>query len=149
MDILSMAAAKKAMPKTIDLRNYTANYDGSSVVLNDIALMLFSGALNSELGFASMDYLTGCDAFWQDINTEQPLQLVLDGGNLGVPALLEMNGLSRVVHIGEFFSPNEPTQLTGRFSGLLNNAVLQIVVIFDRYVESGDEYSRVAIITKA
>ena len=133
-----------AMPKTIDLRNHNAGDDEGILTLNELALMAFSQAMASELGFYTLEGLVGCEAFWKDVSTDQTLRLILDGTSLGIHALLEMNGLYKVVNLQEDYFFGEATQLSGRFMGLMNDSLLQFAVIFDRYID-GEEYTRLTV----
>lgn len=138
---MAMAMAKKAMPKTIDLSKYvvTIESDGE-VTLNVLFLMLFGQ------GGGSIENCYGCDAFWRDVDTDQPLRIIIDGSLLGMPLALEMNGVSRLVDLGDGSNFGKTSGIAGKLTAIMSGNPLEFTLVIERGVSNGQTDLKMTVI---
>lgn len=146
MDILALI--NDAKPKAIEMKNYTAtNEDGVNTTFNDICLMAFGYAQQkTEFKLHSIDHLTNCEAFWEDVSADQSLRFTLDTNGLGFPCIMEMNGLTRIIDTDGNWFPGQASQIVGQVRGFIDNNFMQFASIFYRYKDGDQEYTSVTVI---
>jgi len=124
-----------AMPKTINLTNYAIN-DDEGDTLNNTVLGLYA------MDGGSVDALSVDAKFWEDVSTEQSLRIAIDGTPFNMSAILEMEGVSKVVT-----PSNRVTQISGTFRGIIQPGVLSEIglILFRNY----DEESGTGVVVTA
>lgn len=110
--------------KTINLADYTVTEEDTrqQTTLNTVFLTLLSQ------GGGTKESLLG-NELWHDVDTDQPLRIVIDGSLMGAAAALEINGVSRVVELEN----NSTSMVAGKFTGLMSDNVISFTLILTRY----------------